>query len=71
MRRILRQRKFKKVVVTLDTGEAFSGLLFDKDSEAIVLRSAGAIDTRADVQFTPADGELVLPWARIVTVQFP
>jgi len=71
VRRILRQRKFKKVIVSLDTGEAFSGLLFDKDREALVLRSAGVLDPRADTQFTPADGELVLPWARVTTVQFP
>lgn len=67
----LGKRAYRTVVVTLDTGESFKGLLAYNHRDAVVLQSAGLVDPQSDSKFIPADGELVLPKGRIAYYQFP
>lgn len=58
--RILRERTRKTVVVTLKSGVTFSGVLWQTDSEAFVLRNAEALAVGERRETAPVDGELVL-----------
>lgn len=66
--RLLKDRLREVFVVTLDNGEAFSGLLYAVDARSVVLRQVELIEgtTRQ-----PVDGELVLPRARVLYLQKP
>lgn len=58
----------ERVVVTLRSGEAFSGLLADKDDKSLLLRSAESLTSGKAV---PVDGELLIPRADVLYVQQP
>lgn len=69
MRHLLRNRLRHRVVVTLKSGSAFKGVLYEADSEALVLREAEQInDSRGPV---PVDGELVVLRADLDYLQVP
>lgn len=69
MRRVLRDRVRQQALVTLKTGEAFAGVLWDWDRECFVLRNASQLV--AGEAPVPADGELVFLAADVAYVQFP
>lgn len=70
MKHILKQRLRRNVLVTLKSGDAFRGVLFERDSEALVLRNAALADPRSDNQFITASGEILCLWADVAYMQF-
>lgn len=67
--RILRNRLNRRALVTLKTSEAFSGVLYEVDAQALVLREAESIDgTRTNIA---VDGEIVILRADVAYVQLP
>lgn len=71
MKRILRRHNRKAVLVTLKSGVAFRGVLYEIDSEAIELWSAGLVEANgSDRQPTPVDGALVFLRTEIAYLQF-
>lgn len=67
----LRDRICSRVVVSLKSGDAFAGVLFEADGGAMVLRDAAAIgagENRADL---PLDGELLVLVADVAYIQVP
>ncbi len=72
MRHIYRHRRLKAVLVTLDNGDAFRGVLFDIDADAVVLRNAAQFhpSNDSDKQFVVADGEIVIPAGRVAYMNF-
>lgn len=70
MNRVLKARLRHKVLVTCKSGDAFSGVFFEADREAVVLRSAQQADPRGDKQWVTADGEIVILVAEIAFMQF-
>ena len=66
--RIVGNRIRSQVLVTLKSGDAFEGVLWDADRQALVLRNAQAIGERGS---NPAvvDGELVVLMADVGYVQ--
>lgn len=70
MKRVLKARLRRQVIVTCKTGDAFQGVFFEGDTEAIVLRSAAQIDPHAEAKFIPANGEVVILMADVAYFQF-
>lgn len=70
MRRLIRQRLRRRVVVTLKSGAAFRGLLFDVDRESVVLRDTEHLNDTARGPI-PVDGELLVLRADIDYLQVP
>jgi small nuclear ribonucleoprotein (snRNP)-like protein len=64
----LRGRMRRAVIVTLKTGESFSGVMFERDALVLVLRDAVDLQPNAPV---PVDGELLVRWAEVAYVQLP
>lgn len=62
MRRLIR----KEILVTLDTGDAFRGILWQARREVLVLRNAAQVLAGGTVS---ADGEVVVPRGRVSFVQ--
>jgi hypothetical protein len=58
--RLLRERLCDKVVVTLKTGTAFSGVLYAADDRAVILRDTQALGAALNGDHVVVDGELVL-----------
>lgn len=71
MKRLLRDRLRRKVLVTLKTGETFSGVLYEVDSESIVLRNAEAPDAGPRGATVGVDGELLILRPDVAFVQLP
>ena len=72
MKRLIREHLRKRVIVTLKSGEAFGGVLFSADSEALVLRNAEVLDASStDRQAQPVDGELLILRPDVAYFQFP
>lgn len=71
MRRLLNQRLRHKVIVTLKDGASFSGVLYEADSEALVLRSAEALDSDPRSGPVPVDGEVLILRADVSFMQIP
>ena len=67
---MLRARLRRRVIVSTKAGDAFRGVFFEADREAIVLRSAEAADPRGDKQWITADGEVVILVADVAYLQF-
>jgi hypothetical protein len=59
------------VVVTLKTGAAFQGVLFEHDDRAWILREAHALAVQPDATNLPVDGEVVLLVGDIAYAQRP
>ena len=58
--RLLRRRARQVVVVTLKSGLAFRGVLFDVDGRSFVLRNALALEQGEGRTHIPVDGEVVM-----------
>lgn len=69
--RVLDERLRRRVIVTLKSGAAFGGVLFDGDAAAWVLREAAAIGAGEHRSNLIVDGELVVLVADIAYVQLP
>lgn len=67
MRRIRKRLLRHRYLVTLDNGDAFTGVLLDADAEFFVLTQVHMIGP--DSELVPVDGELVLPRARVLYAQ--
>ena len=70
MKRILKARLRHTAVVSLKNGEAFRGVLFEQDSQALVLRNAQQLDPRSDAGYITADGEIIILVADVAYMQF-
>lgn len=68
--RVLKARLRKSVVVYLKNSEAFSGVLFEYDRQALVLRNAAQLDPHSDAGKITADGEIVVLWTDVNYLQF-
>jgi hypothetical protein len=66
--RALQRRIRTTAVVTLTTGDAFRGIVWDVDRALVVLRDSQLIDPRADSPQV-VDGEVLLAWERIAYIQ--
>jgi hypothetical protein len=64
--RLVASLYLERVVVTLHSGEGFTGLLADQDAESLLLRSAQALPAGRDV-----DGELLIPRRDVHYLQKP
>lgn len=71
MRRILNTRLRHKVIITLKDGSSFSGVLFDADRDAFVLRNAEAHDPNPRSAAVPVDGEVLVLRADVSYMQIP
>lgn len=58
--RLLRRRARQQVVVTLKSGLAFRGVLFDVDDRSFVLRNAEALEQGLNGAHVPVDGEVFM-----------
>lgn len=67
--RILKARLKEQVLVTLVSGETFSGVFYDFDERALVLWGAEAVS--GDGARTKADGVVLLMWSNVRFVQKP
>lgn len=68
---LLATRRRKRTVVTLKTGESFSGVLFATDREALVLRSADALGIGENRSNVAVDGEVLILRSDVAYVQLP
>lgn len=68
---LLIERRRRRVLVTLKTGEAFSGVLFAVDRDAIVLRDALAVAYGARSENVAVDGEALILRPDIAYLQLP
>lgn len=68
---LLAGRRRRRVLVTLKTGEAFSGVLFAVDRDAIVLREAVAVAYGARSENVAVDGEALILRPDIAYLQLP
>lgn len=66
---LLRQRQARKVIVTLKSGEAFDGLLFATDADALVLREATALAYGRQQENVIVEGEALILRAHVAYVQ--
>lgn len=69
--RLLRERLCDKVVVTLKTGAAFSGVLFKVDGRVVILRDTRALEAGPTGDHVAVDGELVVFRSDIDYLQRP
>lgn len=60
MKRILRDRVCRTVIVTLKTGHAFQGVLYQGDGDALVLRNTEALGVGERGANVTVDGELLV-----------
>lgn len=68
-RRLLREHLRERFVVTLVTGETFSGLLEEHDAEHLTLVDARAL--QAGGHDLPVDGVVFLPRVKVAYMQRP
>lgn len=68
---LLVDRRRRQVLVTLKTGEAFSGVLFAVDRDAIVLREAVAVAFGPRSENVAVDGEALILRVDIAYMQLP
>lgn len=69
--RLLRARLRHRVILTLNTGETWDGVLFDFDARAWVLREVTALGVGSNRTNVPVDGELLVLVEDIAYVQLP
>jgi hypothetical protein len=67
--RLLKLRVHERLLVTLVSGEAFDGLLWEHDGELLVFRDAAAVSATGGR--LPVDGELILERSRVSYLQRP
>lgn len=71
MKKLLRMRLRHRCIVTLKTGDAFAGVLYDADSEALVLREAEALGAGERRTNLVVDGEVLILRGDVSYVQLP
>lgn len=71
MRYILRRRHLKRIIVTLKSGNAFAGVLWQHDRDALVLLHGVALKAGPNKEDVAADGETILFRSEIDYVQRP
>lgn len=69
--RLVRRRLRSEVIVTLRSGMAFRGVLFEADARSVVLRNAVAIGRTGDGSHIPVDGEVLFARADVEFYQRP
>lgn len=69
--RVISSRLRERVILTLKTGETFSGILFSHDSKALVLRQAEALGAGERGTNLPLDGELIVLLPDVAYIQKP
>lgn len=67
--RLLAERLAQQVIVTLKSGDAFSGVLWDADDRVWVLRNAQALAAGKDGAALPLDGEVIVLSADVLHAQ--
>lgn len=67
--RILRNRTSCVFIVTMKTGQAYRGVLFDHDTRCLILRNTDALDGQGGP--IPVDGELLLMWDDVAFMNRP
>ncbi len=71
MKKLLRLHLRHRAIVTLKTGDSFSGVLFDADSEAIILREAEALGAGEKRTNLAVDGEVLILREDLAYIQLP
>lgn len=71
MKKLLRLRLRHRVIITLKSGEAFSGVLYEADSEAVVLRDAEALGAGERGKNLVVDGEVLILRGDVAYMQLP
>lgn len=66
---LLQQRRARKVIVTLKSGDAFDGLLFATDGDALVLREATALAYGRQQENVIVEGEALILRADVAYMQ--
>jgi small nuclear ribonucleoprotein (snRNP)-like protein len=61
----------ERVVVTLKSGESFTGILYSHDDKALVLRDTEAVGAGENRTNLPIDGELLVLMADVAWIQKP
>lgn len=69
--RLVKRRLRDRVVVTLKSGAAFSGVLFEADGKSYVLRGASALGFAANGADAPVDGEIIVARSNVEHMQRP
>jgi hypothetical protein len=67
--RVITSRLRERVVVTLKTGDAFSGVLFSHDSKALVLRESEALGAGERRTNLALDGEIIVLLPDVAYIQ--
>lgn len=68
---LLTSSRRRRVLVTLKTGEAFSGVLFSVDRDAVLLREVTAVAYGPKSEDVPVGGEVLILRADIAYLQMP
>lgn len=68
---LIESRVRRRVVVTLKSGEAFDGLLYDSDDRCLILREARALSFGPRSEHVVVEGEAVLLTADVHYIQLP
>jgi small nuclear ribonucleoprotein (snRNP)-like protein len=66
---LLLERRSRRVIVTLKDGQAFSGVLYSTDHEALVLREAEALAYGPKRENVIVEGEALLLRAEVAYLQ--
>jgi small nuclear ribonucleoprotein (snRNP)-like protein len=66
---VVHARVKHRVIVTLKSGQAFTGVLIEADRHAVVLRGVTVVDRAGDI--VPVDGEVVCLTAEVDYFQIP
>lgn len=69
--RVISSRLRERVVVTLKTGDSFSGVLFSHDSKALVIREAEALGAGERRTNLALDGEIIVLLVDVAYIQKP
>lgn len=69
--RVIASRVRDRVIVTLKSGESFSGLLLTHDSKALVLQQTHALGAGERSTDLPLDGELIVLLPDVAHIQKP
>lgn len=70
MNQVIKKRLHYRVLVTLKSGAAFDGVLWETDRQAMVLRDAQLLPGGQQSP-VPVDGELLVLWADVDFMQRP
>lgn len=69
--RVLTSRFRERVLVTVKSGETFSGILYSADKHALVLRGTEVVGAGENKTDLPLDGELIVLLADVAWIQRP